>query len=189
MSGMYFDNKFYMTAYQTEIYLDVLTEDPEEQYIGMERLNFFFRECLSNVIFISSKHTSKINELINLGFKVSTLPYEPYDQTIAYAIIHKANAITENRYLITDIVFGSDLSDGIQYVIEYEDDSGEYADKNGWWHDSSTIISDVKKIKTTEKIVKLTKMNCDWSEVNLNWKSPVYKNKAEIVFTINPDKN
>lgn len=171
------------------MYLDVLTDDPEDQYIGMERLKFFFDECLTNSIFINDKHIDKINDLVNLGFKVSTLPYDPFDQIIASAVLQKSTAITENRYLATDLVLSSNLSNGIQYIIDYEDDLGEFANKNGWWNDSSTIISDIKKVKTSDKIVKLTKFNCDWSEVNLNWKANSNPKKAEIIFTIDLEKN
>jgi hypothetical protein len=178
-----------MANYDIELYLDILTEDPEEQHIGMERIKFFFSECVADTIFISQDNCEKINQLINTGFKISTLPYEPYDQTVAYALLHKLNAITEGRYQITDIIFGSDMSYGVKYIIDYEEESGEFSEKNNWWHSTNTNMCDIKKIKKTDKIVKLTKFNSDWSEVNLNWKNGLPKTKAEIVFTIDSDKN
>lgn len=189
VAGVYFENKFFMTVYNIELYLNIFTDDPAEQYIGMERIKFLFDNCFSDAIFISDSHKDVINQLTKLGFKVSTLPFEPYDQAIAIALIHKINAIVEDRYLLTDIIFGSTLSEGIKYLIDYEDDAGPFSIKNNWWHDSGMGISNIKKTKISDKIVKLNKVNNEWGEVGLNWKNNIPSNKAEIVFTIEPEKN
>lgn len=189
IAGVYFESKFYMTVYDLSLDLDIITEDPAEQYIGMERIKFLFENCLSDVIFINDEHKDTINQLLKVGFRISTLPFEPYDQAIAMAVIHKINAIVEEKYLLVNLTFGSTLSEGIKYQIDIEDDSGPFADKNNWWNDSGMCVSDIKKTKISDKVVKITKTNNEWSEVGLNWKSNPLANKAEIIFTIDSDKN
>ena len=198
-AGIYFSGKFFMTMYTATLFMELVTEDHDDQQIGLERIKYLFETCFSDSIFIKDTEHKAIETLVNIGMKVSTLPVEPYDQVVAMAIFSKVNAITENKYYLTDIQFGSHLSDGVTYMIDFDDNFGPLEADGFWWKNSNMHVSDVKKSTKKDKIVKLHKLNSNWSDVELGWKInpettelantiPINKN-SEVLFLVDTENN
>lgn len=172
-----------MDSFKVTVYIDVIDDEPDEQWVALERIKYIFDEALSNTIFINKDETKIINGFSSLGVKVSTLPSEPYDQAIAIPIFYKLNAICEGKFNITNMMFKSHLSDQVEFIFD-ADMTSIYDEKNGWWKQSNTSVAD--KINKKDKIVKLEK-DCDWHEIGLEWKGKERK-PATIIFTMDTEK-
>lgn len=188
-AGVYFQEEFLMNVYTISLYMDVETESIREQNIAMERIKYFLNDCLENSIFVQDTEHKIIEKYNSCGFKVCTVPEEPYDQIITILLLTKLNSITEGRLVITDITLGSRISDQVKFSYDIESPRGPL-EVAGWWTDNGTSISDpVKKSVRKDKIVKLFKtQSTDWAEYNLIWKEKDPKIKSEIVFTTDLEK-
>lgn len=188
-SGVYFKDEFLMNVYTISVYMEVETESIREQNVAMERIKYFLNDCLENSIFVQDTEHKTIEKYTSCGFKVCTLPEEPYDQIIAILLLTKLNSITEGRLVITDITLGSRISDQVKFSCDIESPRGPF-EEPGWWLDTGTSICDpIKTSVKKDKIVKLFKtVPSDWAEYNLVWKEKDNKNKSEIVFTTEQDK-
>jgi hypothetical protein len=99
--------------------------------------------------------------------KVCTIPEEPYDQIIGLILMNKCNAIMENKIVMTDIVFGSKLSNLIKFELAAETAQAEF-NGNHWWN-LPTLCTETKKTKK-DKIVNLhDHKSDDWAELELTW--------------------
>ena len=188
-AGVYFQEEFLMNVYTISLYMDVETESIREQNVAMERIKYFLNDCLENSIFVQDTEHKIIEKYNSCGFKVCTVPEEPYDQIITILLLTKLNSITEGRLVITDITLGSRISDQVKFSYDIESPRGPL-EVPGWWTDNGTSISDpVKKSVRKDKIVKLFKtQSTDWAEYNLIWKEKDPKIKSEIVFTTDLEK-
>jgi hypothetical protein len=188
-AGVYFQEEFLMNVYTISLYMDVETESIREQNVAMERIKYFLNDCLENSIFVQDTEHKIIEKYNSCGFKVCTVPEEPYDQIITILLLTKLNSITEGRLVITDITLGSRISDQVKFSYDIESPRGPL-EVAGWWTDNGTSISDpVKKSVRKDKIVKLFKtQSTDWAEYNLIWKEKDPKIKSEIVFTTDLEK-
>lgn len=188
-AGVYFQEEFLMNVYTISLYMDVETESIREQNVAMERIKYFLNDCLENSIFVQDTEHKIIEKYNSCGFKVCTVPEEPYDQIITILLLSKLNSITEGRLIITDITLGSRISDQVKFSYDIESPRGPL-EVPGWWTDNGTSISDpVKKSVRKDKIVKLFKtQSTDWAEYNLIWKEKDPKIKSEIVFTTDLEK-
>ena len=188
-TGVYFKDQFLMNVYDVSLYMEVETESIREQNVAMERIKYFLNECLENGIFVQDTEHKVIEKYASCGFKVCTLPEEPYDQIVAILLLTKLNSITEGRLVITDITLGSRISDQVKFSCDIESPRGPF-ELPGWWLESSTSISDPVKASTRkDKIVKLFKTaNTDWADYNLVWKEKDFVSKSEIVFTTDQEK-
>jgi len=188
-AGVYFQEEFLMNVYSISLYMDVETESIREQNVAMERIKYFLNDCLENSIFVQDTEHKIIEKYNSCGFKVCTVPEEPYDQIITILLLTKLNSITEGRLVITDITLGSRISDQVKFSYDIESPRGPL-EVPGWWTDIGTSISDpVKKSVRKDKIVKLFKtQSTDWAEYNLIWKEKDPKIKSEIVFTTDLEK-
>lgn len=188
-AGVYFQEEFLMNVYTISLYMDVETESIREQNVAMERIKYFLNDCLENSIFVQDTEHKIIEKYNSCGFKVCTVPEEPYDQIITILLLSKLNSITEGRLVITDITLGSRISDQVKFSYDIESPRGPL-EVPGWWTDNGTAISDpVKKSVRKDKIVKLFKtQSTDWAEYNLIWKEKDPKIKSEIVFTTDLEK-
>jgi hypothetical protein len=169
--------------------MDIETDSIREQNVAMERIKYFLNECLENSIFVQDSEHKVIEKYNSCGFKVCTVPEEPYDQIITLLLLVKLNSITEGRLIITDMTLGSRISDDVKFISDIESPLGPL-ESPGWWQDSSTSISDTfKKPVKKDKIVKLFKTpSADWAEYNLVWKEKTSSSKCEIAFTTDQDK-
>ena len=187
-AGVYFKEEFLMSLYTISLYMEVETESIREQNVAMERIKYFLNECLDNCFFVQDIEHKVIEKYMTCGFKVCTVPEEPYDQIIALLLLTKLNSITEGRLVITDITLGSRISDEVKFICGIESPLGPL-ESPGWWTDSGTSISNpVKKSIKKDKIVKLFKTSTDWAEYNLVWKEKDPLSKCEIAFTTEQEK-
>jgi hypothetical protein len=187
IAGIWLENEYQIGMYSFTLFIDIVTEEPYEQSIALERMKYFVDECITNSVFIEASEKKVIDTFTNLGMKVCVLPVEPYDQALAIPLLLKMNAINEGKLNITHMSFKSQLSDDVEYLIDIEDEFEPYYDKNSWWNDSGSNISDNKKTNKKDKIVKLYKNN-EWAELDLGWKHTCKPESSEIIFTLDTVK-
>ena len=187
IAGIWLQNAYQIGIYSFTMFIDILTEDPYEQSVALERMKYFVDDRITNSVFIESSEKKVIDTFINLGIKVCVLPVEPYDQALAIPLLLKMNAITEGKFNITHMSFKSHISDDVEYLIDIEDGFEPYSDKTSWWYDSGSNILDNKKTNKKDKIVKLHKDN-EWAELDLGWKHPCKPEASEIIFTLDTIK-
>lgn len=187
IAGIWLHDEYQIGIYSFTMFIDILTEEPYEQTIALDRMKFIVDECITNSVFVESSEKKIIDTFTNLGMKVCVLPLEPYDQAIAVALLLKMNAITDGKFSITNMSFKSQLSDDVEYLIDIEDDFELYHVKNSWWNDSGSNISDNKTTNKKDKIVKLHKNN-EWAELDLGWKHSSKPEASEIIFTLDTVK-
>lgn len=187
-AGVHYKNKLLMNVYSTTVTIYVEVDCPKEQLIAMERIKHFLFECLENSIFINEKEKKATDKYLDANIKVCTLPNEPYDQIIMQALLLKLNSITEGRFVITELILSSKMSDGVKFFGDIEDIDMDFANNDGWWYNSNTSISNLNKVNKKEKIVKLHAAPNEWNQ-DLLWEVKTDKsNVAEIIFTNITDK-
>ena len=181
MAGVYCEDQFSMCLYDVSLCIDIETNSIREQNIAMERISFFLSEHLNSCIFINEINKKMIDTYTNAGFKVCTVPEEPHDQIISLMLLLKLNAITEDRFVVTDISLTSSSGDGVSYLCNADEPIGPF-EKSGWWSKSDASISPTTKLNKKEKIVQLFKTpHSDWSEFGLGWK------EKEISLSVSPE--
>lgn len=169
LAAIHFENKFMVNLYEMNAVMVINTEDPREQNIAVERINHFLGLVIEDCIFVCEKEKEAIEKYNNAGMKVCTIPEEPYDQIIGLVLLNKCNAIMENRLVMTDIIFGSKLSNLIKFELTSEMAEAEFDGKK-WYNDSSLMIHDKKTKK--DKIVNLFDHNNEtWADLELTWKA------------------
>lgn len=186
VAGIWLNDEYQIGMYSFTVFIDIITEDPYEQSVALDRMKYIIDDCISNSVFIESTEKKVIDSFSSLGMKVCILPVEPYDQAISMALLLKLNAVTEGKFNITNMSFKSQLSDDIEYLIDIDDEFEPYNNKNSWYNDSDTNIFD-KKSNKKDKIVKLRKDN-EWVELDLGWKHSCKSETSEIIFTLDTDK-
>lgn len=178
-----FEGKFYVNVYELTLSMLVETDSIREQTIAIERIDYFLHHILENCVFVSHEEKECIEKYEHAGIKVCTTPEEPYDQIISLILILKLNAILENKLEITDMIFGSKLSDGVRFSVVPEIASNIFKE-DCWYNHSCTNIKHSEKNKSKNKIVKL--FGTDWEEIGLSWKE---KNKnPENIIVLEPEK-
>lgn len=187
VAGIWLEGEYQIGMYSFTLFIEILTDDPYEQSVALERMKYFIDEVVTNSVFIEYTDTKAIDTFTGLGMRVGVLPLEPYDQAISIALLLKLNAITEGKFNITNMAFKSQLSDDVEYLIDIEDEVEAYATKNNWWNDSGSNMNTNKKANKKDKIVKLHKDN-EWTELDLGWKHVAKPNASEIIFTLDTDK-
>lgn len=177
--------------YETVLFIDVETDSIREQNIAMERISYFMSGYLEDAVFIKETNKKMIDLYTAAGLKVCTLPEEPHEQMISIMLILKLNAISEGRFVITDLSLTSSNSDGITYMCDIESPLGPFAE-TGWWDKSDASMSAQTKPNKKDKIVQLFKThNTDWSEFGLGWKEKeitLIVDKPEISFDKFPEQ-
>lgn len=165
LTSIHFENKFLVNLYEMKAYMQILTENAIEQNVAIERLNYFLGDYIDSAVLINETEEEAINKYRAAGLKICTTPEEPYDQIVGMILINKCNAIMEGRIVMTDITFGSKLSNLIKFNIEHEIAAAEFAGKH--WYNKHTLSLHNKTKK--DKIVNLFEQN-DWKDVGLTWK-------------------
>ena len=125
-AGVYFEDAFSMNMYSLSICMDVETDSIREQNIAMERIKYFLAESLESSIFVNQAETKLIEKYTTCGFKVCTLPNDPYDQIVTIMLLVKLNAIAEGRLIVTDITLGSQLSDEVNFMYDLDSPLGPF---------------------------------------------------------------
>lgn len=170
MSAVHFNGKYMVNFYEMNAIMEITSLDADDQNIAVERISYFIGHCLEDCIFISDKEKDAIDKYSKAGMKICTLPEEPYDQIVGLVLMNKCNAIMEGRIVMTDIVFGSKLSNLIKFELEHEVAEAEFSGKQ--WYNQSTMCTQTTKRTKKDKIVNLFDHKADdWAELELTWKS------------------
>lgn len=186
VAGIWLHGEYQIGMYSFTALIEIVTDDPYEQSVALERMKYFIDEVVTNSIFIEASDKKAIDTFTGLGIKVGVLPLDPYDQTLAIALSLKMNAITEYKMNITHMTFKSQLSDDVEYLIDIDDEVESFIGKDNWWNDSGSNLSN-KKSNKKDKIVKLHKDN-EWTELDLGWQHICKPEASEIIFTLDTDK-
>lgn len=170
MSAVHFNGKYMVNFYEMNAIMEITSLDADDQNIAVERISYFIGHCLEDCIFVHEKEKDAIDKYTKAGMKVCTLPEEPYDQIVGLVLMNKCNAIMEGRITMTDIVFGSKLSNLIKFQLENEVAEAEFPGKQ-WYNQPTMCIQNTRRSKK-EKIVNLFDHKTDdWAELELTWKS------------------
>lgn len=181
-SGVYIENEYIINIYAVDIQFTVDSESILEQNVALDRMKYFFHECLENCVFVNMNDEEAIEKFSNADMKVCALPEDPYDQIIGIMLLTKLNAITEGRLSASDIKIESKMCDGVGYLHSIEEHVGPFILK-GWWNDSSPKITSKQPKGKGKKIVKLQKSLNAWDDINLGWAPKKNEpNTAEVVF-------
>ena len=165
LTSIHFEDKFFVNLYEMKAYMQILTENAIEQNIAIERLNYFLGEYIDSAVLVKESEEDAISKYRAAGLKICTTPEEPFDQIVGMILINKCNAIMEGRIVMSDITFGSKLSNLIKFNIDHETAAAEFAGK--YWYNKPTLSLHNKTKK--DKIVNLFEQN-DWKDVGLTWK-------------------
>jgi len=165
LTSIHFEDKFFVNLYEMKAYMQILTENDIEQNIAIERLNYFLGEYIDSAVLVKESEEDAISKYRAAGLKICTTPEEPFDQIVGMILINKCNAIMEGRIVMSDITFGSKLSNLIKFNIDHETAAAEFAGK--YWYNKPTLSLHNKTKK--DKIVNLFEQN-DWKDVGLTWK-------------------
>lgn len=168
LSAIHFEGKFMVNLYEMSAHMSINTTDAREQNIAVERTSHFLSNVLENCIFVCDKEKEAIAKYTEAGVQVCVIPEEPYDQIIGLILINKCNAIMEDRIVVTDIIFGSKLSNLIKFELTDEMAAEEFTGK--FWYNNSSLCLENKKSKK-DKIVKLFEQKNDWADLELTWKA------------------
>lgn len=169
-SGMYMEGSFIINAYQITLDMQVLSESMHEQFVAVERVNYFINHVLENSIFVNSSETNIVEQYTKCGLKVCTLPDEPYDQVITIMMFLKLNAITEGRLSVNTIGMSSKFSEGIRIFHEEGDPLGPF-EQSSWWNENNLLINNHKEKRARGKVVKLFPAPMsEWADIGLTWK-------------------
>jgi hypothetical protein len=168
LGGVFFDETYMMNLYTMTLYIDILTDNEQEQLIAIERIHYFLKNYIEHSVFVCEEHKSQITLFEKAGLTVLTIPEEPFDQIVGIILLRKFNAIAEGRVVVSEIKFGSKLSSDIKFHndIEEAEDFNEVA----WYNDSTLSIQHTAKKSKKDKIVKFDELE-DWTKIGLVWKS------------------
>lgn len=181
-SGVYIENEYIINIYAADIQFTVESESILEQNVALERIKYFFHECLENCVFVNINDEEAIEKFLNSDMKVCTLPEDPYDQIIGIMLLTKLNAITEGRLSASDIRIESKMCDGVGYLHSVEEHIGPFM-LRGWWNEPTPVIAGKLQKGKGKKVVKLKKTPSTWDDLNLNWSPKKQElNTSEIVF-------
>ena len=188
-SCVHFFDSFSINSYKFSVWMDVSTENIDEQNVAMDRIKYFVEEGLDNCLFIDSNTDKTVVEnYVKAGIKICTLPEDPYDQVVGAVIMSKINAITEGKLFVTEIKIKSKLSDDVEFYISSEEHIDFLSIKNLWYSQSNTSISDwTRKSTKKEKIVELKKDMLDWADIGLDWCTKIKLSDSDVVY-LNLDK-
>ena len=167
-AAIHFNDKFFVNLYEMDAKMEIFTEDTREQNIAVERISHFLGSVIEDCLFVSINEKEAISKYSNAGIKVCTVPEDPYDQIIGMVLLNKCNAIMEGKIVMTDILFGSKLSNLIKFELNHEVAKVEYDGKH-WYNDSTLCMMD--KFSKKDKIVNLFDHKHDtWEDLDLTWK-------------------
>jgi hypothetical protein len=167
MTAVHFGDKYMVNLYEMTAIMTINTLDANDQNIAVERITHFIGSVIEDCIFVCDKEKDAIDKYNKAGMKVCLVPEEPYDQIVGLILMNKCNAIMEERIIMTDIVFGSKLSNLIKFELSNETAEAEFSG-NHWWN-TSTMCVQIQKNKK-DKIVNLfDHKSDDWAELELTW--------------------
>lgn len=165
-AGIHLEDSYMINLYECDLSMVINTDDVREQRVAIERITHFMANYLTNCVMISSTEKQMIEKYEAAGLRLCVLPDEPYDQLLGLILLNKLNSIMEDRIVITDMTFGSKLSDYIKFHITQEEAEAVYPEK-AWYNESDISIKEIPK-KKKDKVVKLFEPD-EWEKLELTW--------------------
>lgn len=165
-AGIHLENSYMINLYECDMSMVINTDNVREQRVAIERVTHFVSNYLTNCVMVSSTDKAAIEKYEAAGLRLCVLPEEPYDQLLGLVLLNKLNAIMEDKIVITDMTFGSKLSDYIKFHITQEEAETVYPEK-AWYNDCSVAIKETPK-KKKDKVVKLFEPD-EWEKFDLTW--------------------
>lgn len=170
IAGLHFEEQFMINFYEMKVIMDVETDCVREQNIALQRMLWFVENYVQDSIIISAEEIEQIEKYTNAGLKLCIIPEEPYDQVVGMILLNKFNAIMEGRVYITDIIFGSKLSNQMKFITTDEEAQVMFPG-DFWWNNHSVNTRDQEKPKNKkDKVVKLFNNDDEWDMLELTWK-------------------
>jgi len=166
LSGIFFEGHYLQNLYHMTLYIDIVTDDDQEQLTALERIHYFLRNYVEHSVFVCEENKQQITLLEKAGLTVLSVPEDPYDQIVGLILLRKFNAITEGRIFVNEIRFTSKLSADIRFYNTAE--HAEEFDDLAWFNDPNLTIENANKKVKKEKIVKFDDLE-DWNKVGLVW--------------------
>ena len=187
LAGAYTESGLVLNNHRVALQITTVTENKIELNTAMERLKCFFDTVLANTVFIHQKHQDHARLMQLMGINVTTLPEDPIDQIIGIMLYCKLNAVMENRLVVNNVDISSQLSDGVWYQHDDEENLGPLA-QPGWWNHPGILNHDIE-IETgdQEKIVKVWPNS--WAEYDLMWPDISSDTPGNIIVYANFGKN
>lgn len=175
LTALHFEGAFHVNAYSMTLSMLVETDSIREQNVAMDRANYFLKNILQNSILIKAHHREKMEQYKNAGLAICELPEEPYDQIIAMVLLLKLNAIMEDRLKITDMVIGSEMSDGVRFSVVSET-AENLLSGNYWWNSPCHSINSNLNESDIDytKVIRLFNDD-DWVSLGLAWRETAKK--------------
>jgi hypothetical protein len=169
-SAVHFEDKFLINFYEITLNMHVITDDMREQNIAIERVNYFIAEQLDHHLWISETETKAIENYKNAGIPLLIIPEEPFDQVVGMILLLKFNAIMEGKVHVTDIIFGSKLTNQIKFNT-FDEEAEALFNGKFWWTDSNNTTHHTKATSKKDKVVKLFNAE-NWHDLGLTWEEP-----------------
>lgn len=167
-AAMHVDDSFVINSYEMTLFISVETESTREQNIAIDRIDLLLYNYLDSCVLINKKDITAIEKYENAGIRVCELPDDPYDQILGSLIMLKLNAITEQKLVVTNLLFVSKVNSGIRFEIMLDQASRVFSGKH-WWNENSLSLKDSGNNKK-DKVVNLFDNVDDWEKFKLTWK-------------------
>lgn len=165
-AGIHLEGSFMINLYECDMCMSINTDNVREQRVAIERISHFINNHLTNSILISHEDKEAIEKYEAAGHRLCILPDEPFDQLLGLILLNKLNSIMEDKIVITDMTFGSKLSDYIKFDLTQEEAEAMYPDK-AWYNDPGIAMKETAK-KKKDKVVKLFEPD-EWEKFELTW--------------------
>lgn len=163
-AGVSYEGQLIMNYYSVRLWLNTNTLDNENHNTAFERLKHFVN-ILENGIFVSVDDSTAIQNYLQAGIRVTTLPGMPVDQLIGIMLFYKLNAIMEDRISVLETEISSNLSEGITYMHCEQENID--IDIPPWWTTPDLVHCDTVP-SDGENIVSLNKSTA-WRDLDLAW--------------------
>lgn len=171
-TGLYFAGEFYINLYEMTLSILVETDSIMNQNTAMERISYFIHEVLQNSILIHQDEKDQITKYKDAHLRLCELPEQPYDMVLANVLLLKLNSILEGKLVITDLILGSTMSEGIRNIVVAEVAENALSG-NYWWNKNNTSMTDKTCIEA-DNIVNLFKSD-EWNDLSMSWEEKVTK--------------
>lgn len=181
-AGIFYANELRMNNYHIRLSLTTITEDGNDHNVALDRVKYFIHNQLAHSVFINGTDSEHCQSLSAAGVRITNLPDEPVDQIVGIMLYCKLNAVMEDRMVITEIEFSSDLGDNVVYLHNSEEAQGPFVD-TGWWNESDTSHCDISIDQS--KVVTINQGD-SWRGAGLNWSdetvTTVFNSDNKVLF-------
>jgi len=166
VAGVFFDGILRMNNYRVTISMTTNSGSSENYNIALDRMKYFFAECIDSSILINEEETDQCKKFVKAGLKLVTLPEEPVEQIIGMMLYCKLNAIAEDHIIVNEIAISSELGDQVIFFHSDSEFLGPFEDV-GWWNQPDLTHYN-KELNVKDNIMSMARRNT-WKEINLDW--------------------